>query len=80
MTHTCKNCKQTFTSKLQYELHRDTCSSEALICERCGEQFSERQATRDGWHYACPSDDCKGSGLEEDLHPVRDFSVAKRAE
>ena len=80
MTHTCKNCKQTFTGKLQYELHRDTCSSEALICERCGEQFSERQATRDGWHYACPSDDCKGSGLEEDLHPVRDFSVAKRAE
>jgi DNA-directed RNA polymerase subunit RPC12/RpoP len=80
MTHTCKNCKQTFTSKLQYELHRDTCSSEALICERCGEQFSEQQATRDGWHYACPSDDCKGSGLEEDLHPVRDFSVAKRAE
>ena len=80
MTHTCKNCKQTFTSKLQYELHRDTCSSEALICERCGEQFSERQATRDGWHYACPSDDCKGSGLEEDLHPVRDFSVAERAE
>ena len=80
MTHTCKNCKQTFTSKLQYELHRDTCSSEALICEHCGEQFSERQATRDGWHYACPSDDCKGSGLEEDLHPVRDFSVAKRAE
>ena len=80
MTHTCKNCKQTFTSKLQYELHRDTCSSEALICERCGEQFSERQATRDGWHYTCPSDDCKGSGLEEDLHPVRDFSVAKLAE
>lgn len=80
MTHTCKNCKQTFTSKLQYELHRDTCSSEALICERCGEQFSERQATRDGWHYACPSDDCKGSGLEEDLHPVRDFSVAPQAE
>ena len=80
MTHTCKNCKQTFTSKLQYELHRDTCSSEALICGRCGEQFSERQATRDGWHYACPSDDCKGSGLEEDLHPVRDFSVAPQAE
>ena len=80
MTHVCKNCKQTFASKLQYELHRDTCSSEALICERCGEQFSERQATRDGWHYACPSDDCKGSGLEEDLHPVRDFSVAPQAE
>ena len=76
MTHVCKNCKQTFTSKLQYELHRDTCSSEALICERCGEQFSERQATRDGWHYACPSEDCEGAGLEDDLHPVRDFSVA----
>ena len=80
MTHTCKNCKQTFTSKLQYELHRDTCSSEALICERCGEQFSERRATRDGWHYTCPSEDCEGAGLEEDLHPVRDFSVAPQAE
>ncbi|WP_299232808.1 transcriptional regulator [Natronomonas sp.] len=76
MTYTCRNCKRTFTSELQYELHRDTCSADALVCERCGEQFSERQATRDGWHYACPTDGCEGSGRGEDLHPVHEFSVA----
>lgn len=80
MTYTCRSCKRTFTRKLQYELHRDTCSSEALICECCGEQFVERRATRDGWHYACPNGDCDGSGLGEDLHSVRDFSVAKRTQ
>lgn len=76
MTYTCRNCKRTFTNELQFELHRDTCSSDALICERCGEQFPERRATRDGWHYACPNDDCDGTGVGEDLHSVRDFSVA----
>ncbi|MUV86522.1 transcriptional regulator [Natronomonas sp. CBA1123] len=80
MTHTCRNCKRTFTSKLQYELHRDVCSSEALICEACGEQFSERRATRDGWHYACPNEDCDGNGLGEDLHSVGDFSLEKRVQ
>lgn len=75
MTHTCRNCKRTFTSKLQYELHRDTCSAEALICEECGEQFDERRATRDGWHYACPNDGCTGEGLGEDLHSIGDFRV-----
>ena len=80
MTHTCRNCKRIFSSKLQYELHRDRCSADALICEECGEQFSKRQATKDGWHYACPTEECTGSGLEEDLHPVRDFSVAGRAQ
>lgn len=80
MTHTCRTCKRTFTSKLQYELHRDTCTGDTLICEQCGERFSQREATRDGWHYACPTDDCDGSGLEEDLHQVADFSVASRAE
>ncbi|MES3516158.1 MAG: transcriptional regulator [Natronomonas sp.] len=76
MTYTCRNCKQTFSSELQYELHRDTCSAEAMICEVCGEQFAERRATTDGWHYACPNEDCGGEGLGEDLHSVRDFSVA----
>lgn len=78
MTYTCRNCKRTFTNELRYELHRDTCSSNALICEQCGEQFSERQATRDGWYYACPNDECDGSGRGEDLHSVRDFRVATR--
>ena len=78
MTHTCRNCKRTFSRKLQYELHRDTCSAEALICEACGEQFSERRATTDGWHYACPTEDCDGAGLGDDLHQVREFTVAPR--
>lgn len=78
MTYTCRSCKRTFTNELQYELHRDTCSSETLICGQCGEQFSERGATRDGWHYACPNDDCDGTGIGDDLHPVGDFSVATR--
>jgi formylmethanofuran dehydrogenase subunit E len=76
MTYTCRNCKRTFTNELRYELHRDTCTSEALICEQCGEQFSERRATKDGWHYSCPNDDCEGEGIGEDLHSVGDFSVA----
>jgi hypothetical protein len=80
MTHTCRNCKRTFTSELRYELHRDTCSSDTLVCERCGERFSERTSTRDGWHYACPSDGCEGAGIGEDLHSVRDFSVTPRPE
>lgn len=78
MTYTCKSCKRTFTNELQYELHRDTCSSETLICGQCGEQFSERRATRDGWYYSCPNDVCDGTGLGEDLHSVGDFSVATR--
>lgn len=80
MTYTCRICKQAFTSKLQYELHRDTCSSEALICECCGEQFSEQRATCDGWHYDCPNDGCDGSGLGEDLHNVRNFSVVTQTQ
>ena len=78
MTHTCRNCKRTFTSRLDYELHRDTCSSDALVCQRCGERFAERNATRDGWHYTCPNDDCDGEGIGEDLHAVRDFQVETR--
>lgn len=79
MTYTCRHCKRTFTNELQYELHRDVCSSEALICERCGEQFPERRATRDGWHYRCPNDGCDGAGIGDDLHSVHDFSVASNA-
>lgn len=78
MTHTCRNCKRTFTDELQYELHRDTCSADDLVCELCGEQFAEDGATRDGWHYTCPNDGCDGSGIGSDLHPVGDFSVAVR--
>lgn len=78
MTYTCRSCKRTFTSELQYELHQDVCSSETLICERCGDQFAEREATEDGWHYACPNEDCEAEGLGDELHSVHDFSVATR--
>lgn len=78
MTHTCRNCKRTFGSELELELHRDTCSDAQLFCEQCGSRFAERHATRDGWHYECPSDDCDGSGIGEDLRRVRDaISVSK---
>lgn len=75
MVHTCRHCKRTFTDELAYELHRDTCSSEQLYCEACGNRFSERAATRDGWHYTCPNEDCDGEGIDEDLHRVRDARV-----
>ena len=80
MTHTCRNCKRTFTSELQYELHQDVCTDGTLICACCGEQFSERRATRDGWHYACPNDDCDGEEIGEDLHAVTDFSVVPKSQ
>ena len=76
MTHTCRNCNRTFTSELRYELHQDKCSDETLVCSQCGEKFSERRATRDGWHYNCPNVECEGEGLGEDLRAVGDFTVA----
>jgi hypothetical protein len=72
MVHTCRHCKRTFTDELKYELHRDTCSSGQLYCDECGERFAERTATRDGWHYTCPTEDCDGTGIGEDIHKVRD--------
>ncbi|WP_273837724.1 transcriptional regulator [Halococcus sp. PRR34] len=78
MTYTCRNCKQTFTSELELELHRDGCSDEQLFCEVCGERFPERTATTDGWRFSCPSDDCDGDGLEEDLHSVSDVLLVEQ--
>ncbi|QCC50579.1 hypothetical protein [Halapricum salinum] len=72
MVHTCRHCKRTFTDELAYELHQDTCSSGQLYCDECGERFAERTATRDGWHYTCPTEDCDGTGIGEDIHQVRD--------
>jgi DNA-directed RNA polymerase subunit RPC12/RpoP len=72
MVHTCRNCKRTFSTELQYELHRDTCWDDQLICTRCGERFAERGATEDGWHYRCPNDDCDADGIGEDLQPIAD--------
>jgi hypothetical protein len=75
MTHTCRDCKRTFSSELELELHRDTCSEGQLICDACGERFAERAATTDGWHYRCPNEDCDGTGIGEDIHKVQDVRL-----
>lgn len=75
MTHTCRNCKRTFTTELELELHLDNCSEGELYCNECGERFTERAATRDGWHYQCPTEDCDGSGIDDDIHRVRDARI-----
>ncbi|WP_159899459.1 HVO_2901 family zinc finger protein [Salinirussus salinus] len=75
MTHTCRDCKRTFSSELELELHRDTCSEGQLICDSCGERFAERSATTDGWHYRCPNEDCDGAGIGEDIHKVQDVRL-----
>ena len=72
MTYTCRECKRTFSSKVQLELHQDTCSDGKLFCDECGERFAEDVATKDGWHYSCPNEDCEGTGIGEDLHRVDD--------
>lgn len=76
--HTCRNCKRTFGTELELELHRDSCTDDQLFCTECGERFAERRATTDGWHYACPDEDCDGTGLGEDLRPVRDAITVER--
>jgi len=73
--HTCRTCNRTFTSELQYELHQDSCGADDLVCRECGERFSEPAATRDGWHYRCPNDDCEGEGLTEDLVRLEDTRI-----
>lgn len=78
MPHTCRNCKRTFNTELQLELHLDICSSGQLYCDDCGERFAERAATEDGWHYRCPNDDCDGEGIGEDIHHVSDARVTNQ--
>ena len=78
MANICRNCKRTFGTELELELHRDICSDAQLFCERCGERFAERTATTDGWRFSCPNDDCDGEGIEEDLHSVSDLHLASR--
>ncbi|WP_435077255.1 transcriptional regulator [Halococcus sp. AFM35] len=77
MARTCRNCKRTFGSDLELELHRDVCSDAQLVCEVCGERFAERYATTDGWRYTCANDDCDGTGLKGDLRPVSDVLLTQ---
>lgn len=75
MTHACGNCSRSFATKLELELHRDSCVGDQLACRRCGERFQESTATKDGWHFQCPNDDCDGAGLEEDLVRLDELRV-----
>jgi len=75
MPHTCRDCKQTFSTELELELHRDTCTVGELFCEACGSRFAESDATEDGWHYRCPSAECDGEGLGEELSRVEDARI-----
>jgi len=75
MPHTCRNCKRTFATELELDLHQDNCSDGQLFCDACGERFAESAATEDGWHYRCPSEDCNGTGIDEDIHKVTDVRV-----
>lgn len=76
--YTCRTCKRTFATELALSLHRDSCSEGQLFCQVCGDRFAERRATRDGWHYACPNEDCEGEGLTEDLLRIDDMRIAVR--
>jgi DNA-directed RNA polymerase subunit RPC12/RpoP len=75
MPYTCRNCKRTFSSELELELHSDNCAEGQLFCDSCGTRFAEQKATEDGWHYRCPTDDCDGEGIGEDIHKVTDVRV-----
>lgn len=76
--YTCSNCNKTFSTELALELHEDSCAEGDLLCRQCGERFREGEATRDGWHYECPSEGCDGSGRGEDIVEVADARIAKR--
>jgi len=73
--HTCRNCNQTFATALALALHRDTCAAGDLLCRRCGARFAEAEATTDGWHYQCPSEDCAGAGRGEDIVAVEEAQI-----
>jgi hypothetical protein len=75
MTHTCRDCKRTFSTELELELHQDNCSDGELFCDVCGERFAERTATEDGWHYRCPDEDCDGAGIGDQIYRVQDVRL-----
>lgn len=76
--YTCGTCNRSFSGKIEYELHRDSCGEDELVCRSCGERFSEQVATEDGWHYRCPNEDCDGEGLEEDLVRLGDAKIQQQ--
>lgn len=77
--HTCRNCNQTFSTELALELHRDVCREGDLRCRACGARFTEAEATTDGWHYECPSEDCDGEGRGDAIVDVDRSRIERRA-
>ncbi len=75
MPYTCRDCKRTFSSELELDLHQDNCSDGELFCESCGSRFAEREATEDGWHYRCPSSDCDGEGIGKNIYQVSEMRL-----
>ena len=74
--HTCRHCNRSFATELSLELHHDTCERGQLYCHDCGAQFTEAAATRDGWHYTCPSEDCESTGLGEGIGRIEDATIS----
>jgi hypothetical protein len=74
--HTCRDCNESFATELALELHRDKCERADLFCEVCGTRFGESRATRDGWHYTCPDDDCEGEGIGDQIKRIDDIRAA----
>jgi DNA-directed RNA polymerase subunit RPC12/RpoP len=75
MPYTCRDCKRTFSSELELELHQDNCEEGQLFCDSCGSRFPEREATEDGWHYRCPDSECDGAEIGKDIHRVTDVRI-----
>ena len=75
MSYACRDCKRTFGTQLELELHRDNCTEGQLFCGECGGRFPERAGTTDGWHYRCPNEDCDGEGIGEDIRRVNDVRL-----
>ncbi|MFB6368747.1 MAG: transcriptional regulator [Haloarculaceae archaeon] len=75
MSYTCRDCKRSFGTQLELDLHRDNCVDGQLICERCGTRFAEGEGTDDGWYYRCPAAGCDGSGIGEDIRRVGDIRL-----
>ena len=70
MAFSCETCNKSFGSELALDLHRDSCGGDQLFCRKCGERFAGDRATKDGWFYTCPNEECDGEGIGEDLVQV----------
>ena len=78
MPHTCRNCKRTFSTELELELHLDTCSAGQLFCDECGGAFTEGAATGDGGAYRSPKEGGERNRNRDDTPQVTDARGPKQ--